>query len=271
MKISISNIAWRSEEEKEVASMMQEMRIKGIEISPGKIFAEPTALKDLEILKYREFWDKRGINIIALQALLFARPDLTLFESESKRVETLRYLKRLIEIGYILGAKVLVFGSPKNRKVRNIPRAKINSVAFPFFRELGEFALEYNMVFCIEPNPCEYDSDYIVNSKQAFGLIKSVNNNGFGLNLDTGTMTLAKEDASIILKYGNLIRHFHISHPFLTQVSDNKKVKHKEFAEGLRKINYRNWVSVEMKQVKPKRSNLKAIEETLKFVKQVYK
>ena len=54
----------------------------------------------------------RGVSVVALQALLFGRPDLVLFESPERRSATLDYLEGVLRLASWLGAGPLVFGSP---------------------------------------------------------------------------------------------------------------------------------------------------------------
>jgi sugar phosphate isomerase/epimerase len=129
MKIAISNIAWQIEEEPAIANLLQQLNIKGVEIAPTKIWQNPLTATDAEIKNYREFWQGYGIEIVAMQALLFGRNDLTIFESKEKRQATLSYLYKIIELGNKLGVNVLVFGSPKNRTIGDLPEAEVQKIA----------------------------------------------------------------------------------------------------------------------------------------------
>jgi D-psicose/D-tagatose/L-ribulose 3-epimerase len=52
--------------------------------------------------------------VFAAQALLFGRRDLTLFDDADTRQRTLDYLCIMVRVCARLGARALVFGSPKN-------------------------------------------------------------------------------------------------------------------------------------------------------------
>src|SRR5439155_21536237 len=123
--------------------------------------------------------------------------NLTIFENSKKRKETFEHLTGMIRLGGQFGAKVLVFGSPKNRNVRDLPIAEIESIAVPFFHGLGQIAIENNLTFCIEPNPTEYGCDFFTTSMQGFDLVRKVNSKGFGLHLDAAGMTLSQEPKEV--------------------------------------------------------------------------
>ena len=68
MKLSISNIAWDSENDKKVYELMKKYSYEGLEIAPTKIFFE----NPYEKLEKAEVWkkdlnDKYGFKISSMQ------------------------------------------------------------------------------------------------------------------------------------------------------------------------------------------------------------
>jgi len=269
MNLAISNIAWQSHEENAIADLMQQLGIRGVEIAPTKIWSSPLEATYAEIAEYRQFWRDRNIQIVALQALLYGRPDLTVFESAKKRQETIAYLSKIVELAARIGAKVLVFGSPKNRQVRNLNPQDVEEIAVDFFGKVGEISDRHGVQFCIEPNPSVYDCDFINTSSQGLELVKMVNSPGFGLHLDAAGMTLSEENIeSAIANSISQVCHFHISEPYLEPVGTGG-VEHSRFAEALRQTNYLGWTSIEMK-AQNLDSNLENVERSLKIALQYY-
>ncbi len=270
MKIAISNIAWQSHEEKAIAYFMQQLGIEGVEIAPTKIWPSPLAASDAEIAAYKQFWLSHNIQIVAMQALLFGKPDLTIFSDAQKRQETIDYLAGIIQIGAKLGAKVLVFGSPKNRHVKDLPVAEVAEIAGEFFDRIGTMANQVGVQFCIEPNPTAYDCDFINTSSQGLDLVKSVSNPGFGLHLDAAGMTLSQENIEIAIEHTTAhLCHFHISEPYLEPIGTGG-VEHDRFAAALRRSNYSDWTSIEMK-AQHADNNLVVVENALKMALKVYR
>jgi len=269
MKIAISNIAWTAEEDEEVYAIMQEKGVKGLEVAPTRIWEKPYEQPQQIIEQYHKYINNKDIEIIAMQALLFGRPDLKIFDSREKRDETFEYLKKNIILGSQLGAKALIFGSPRNRIIGDMDRNKAMDIAVDFFSRLGDIALQNNVKFCIESNPEEYGTDFIYTTKQGLELVKEVNNEGFKLNIDVGAMTINGENyREIIEEVFPYIAHFHISEPHLKHIS-NTKTEHLNIAKILKKLNYKNWVSIEMKSGLDNR-NTEAVEKTLDFIMCVY-
>lgn len=269
MKLAISNIAWNLDEDQIISRLMQEYGVTGVEIAPTKIWDKPLETGAAEIAAYRKFWHDRGIEVSSMQALLFGRPDLTLFESVARRGQTLDYLKGMIRLGGRLGAKALVFGSPKNRRINDMPREQAEEIAVGFFEEAGMVAADHDTTLCIEPNPAAYGCDFITTSAEGRSLVARVNQPGFCLHLDAAGMTLSHEDVEAELeKSVPGICHFHISEPNLQPIGTGG-VEHAAFARALKDRGYDRWVSVEM-VAHGTPDNAPVIETALKSVRMHY-
>lgn len=248
MKLAISNIAWAKTEETAVAECLRGMKIKGVEIAPTVVWDSPLTATNSEITDYRHFWQSYGIRIVAMQALLFGREDLTIFDNAEKRNDTREYLFGMMRLANRLGAKILVFGAPKNRRRGERCQAEIEEIAVPLFRELGRRASEIGVSFCIEPNPSAYQCDFVTSSEEGIELVRKVGCKGFRLHLDAAAMTLSGEN--IETSIGNsfrLLRHFHISEPNLATIGTGG-VDHAKCADVLRRLGYKHWISIEMKR-----------------------
>ncbi len=247
MKIAISNLAWSIAEDTSVAQILQALEIKGVEIAPTKIWKNPLQTSPDEINAYKTFWQRQGIQIVAMQSLLFGRPDLTLFREPEKRRETFDYLSSLIKLGNQLGAEILVFGSPKNRQRGSLTFSEAEAISLSFFSELGKVAKDYDVKFCLEPNPQVYECDFITNAQQGYELVTKINHQGLGLHLDAAGMTLSNEDIKLMLeKTIDKLCHFHISEINLEIITEGD-VNHQLFGKSLARLNYSGWKSIEMR------------------------
>ena len=262
MKLAISNIAWDVEQDAEVAAILNALQVSGVEIAPTKIWPKPLEAGAPAIRRYRDFWEQNGIRIVAMQALLFGRPDLTIFESDDRRRETLGYLGGMIRLGQQLGAGALVFGSPKNRRVGNLSKPDARKIAVDFFGELGDLAFEHDTAVCIEPNPAEYGCDFINNTEEAVALVLETGSPGFRVHIDAGALAMNHEDPEIAISRAlPLTHHFHISEPYLGPIGANG-TDHNACAATLARLRYAHWVSIEMR--KPDTGGLDAVAAALR-------
>lgn len=269
MRLAVSNIAWPREQDAAVADLLREQGVAGVEVAPTKVWPDPLAATDADIDGYRHFWNDRGIEIVASQALLFGKPELTLFDSPETRAKTLQYLTGIVRLCARLGARALVFGSPKNRRVGNGSPHQARTVAKEFFRDLGQVAADAGTAVVLEANPPEYGADFVTRAAEAIDLVKAVDHPGFRLHLDTGCMTLANDPIGPTLDAGfPLTRHFHVSEPNLDPPGKSGKVDHPAFADELKRRGYSHWVSLEMREPKPFRPA--GLADALDRVKRLY-
>ncbi len=247
MRVSISNIAWKNEEEAAVAALLQRRGITGVDAAYTKFWASPLDASDEALKEYRAFWENHGIKIIGMQSLIYGRPDLLLFGDRAVRDQMADYLRAVLKLAGKLGARPLVFGSPKNRLKGDLPAAEAMDIAAEFFSTLAETAAQENVILCIEPNPPEYGCDFVTNTAAALDLIRAVNHPHFRLHLDAAIMTMNDEAVEAALENAaEYLAHFHVSEPQLGVVG-NGAVDHARFAAALRKIGYQGWVAVEMR------------------------
>lgn len=251
MPLAVSNIAWPAELEEQAASLLMAAGIAGVEVAPTKVWPQPLSATWAEVARYRQFWEGRGLRIVALQSLLFGQNHLQLFADAPLREATHDCLAGMIRLASWLGADVLVFGSPKNRLVGGGSLQAAHDTAVSFFRRLGQVAHDHGVWFCIEPNPIEYGCDFVTTAADGLALVQEVNQPGFGLHLDAAGMTLAGDNAQEIMRTaGDWWRHFHVSEPYLQPVGAGG-CNHQAFSAAIDHAKYEGWLSIEMKALDP--------------------
>jgi len=261
MKLSISNIAWDQNKDREMYKYISESDFCGIEIAPTRII-QVNPYDQLD--KARDFQQYiktiYNLEISSMQSIWFGRSE-KLFGLSSEKEFLLGYTKKAIDFAYEIGCRNLVFGSPRNRRIKSPQQLK---EAIHFFRELGDYAHLKKTTFSIEANPPIYGSNFITNSEEAFGLVERVNSNGFRVNLDLGTILINNEDIQKSMEYIDKINHIHISEPNLKPIQHRSI--HNDLAKLLKEANYDKYISIEM--VKP--TNTKIVKDSITYIKEVF-
>lgn len=266
--LAISNIAWPVELDREVAERMRAHGFTGVEIAPTKYWPDITRVADADLARVRQRWNEQGIEIVAMQALLFGKPELRVFGDEPTRDRLLEHLEACNRIAAALGARVLVFGSPKNRKREGLSDEAALEIASAFFGRAGEAAARHGVCLCIEPNPSAYDCDFVTTMREARELVTRVGHPGFGLHGDLGQLVMTGEPiAAAIGDARGMLRHFHASEPSLAPVASSES--HVAAAAALRAIEYPNVVSIEMRAAAAG-TELATIETALTAVARIY-
>lgn len=268
MKLAISNLAWQPREEARVRELMAQLGVGGVEIAPTKVWADPTTVERAEAEAYRAFWGERGVKVVAMQSLLYGRPELVLFGSAAARQDLLHHLERLYRLGSWLGLRPLVFGSPANRRRGDLEAEEAEGLAVSFFRRAGEMAADHGVVLCIEANPQEYGCDFTTSLEEAIRLVDLVGHPNFGLHLDTGGMMLSGDVRSdLLLRAGRMAHHYHISEPYLVETGVGG-MDHQALAAVLDEAAYSGWLSIEMKA--DENDNLARVERALQTARKLY-
>lgn len=269
MKLAISNIGWHASEEAAVRSEMVARGVRGVEIAPTKVWANPLAADAREIASYRKSWEAVGIQVVALQSLLFGKPELTIFGAPAARQATLEYLQGMIRLARALGAHVLVFGSPRNRSVGQASREEIEAIATDFFCRVSQAAYEAGVCFCLEPNPRTYGCDFITTAAEGLWWVRRIDHPGLGLHLDTGCLTLSQDPVqTAITSASPVLRHFHLSEPGLNEVGSGD-VPHELMAKTLASSGFDHWRSIEMRPPEAG-SSLPGVTRALEFARTTY-
>lgn len=246
MRLSISNIAWDVSEDEEIAKLLNRYSVGAVDIAPGKYFPLPAKATDTEIGRVKMWWADHGIEIIGMQALLFGTAGLNLFGSPEIQHAMLQHLAAVCRIGAKLRATRLVFGSPKNRDRNGLNDEQAMDIAVTFFSRLGDIAQTHGVVFCLEPGPPCYGTNFMTTSAETVEVIRHVAHPAIRMQFDTGALTINGEDPSEVLQNSAmLIGHIHASEPNLLPLGDGG-ADHAKMAACLRQQLPEHIVSIEM-------------------------
>lgn len=258
--LAISNIAWAPEQDTEVYTLMHKYGVLGLEIAPTRIFPENPYGDLLRAKLWAErLLETEGFCVPSMQSIWYGRTE-NLFDSEEAREKLLQYSKQAVDFAAAVRCRNLVFGCPRNR---NIAEGADVSTAVVFFRDLGNYAAAHGCCIGMEANPPIYHTNYINTTQQALELVEKVDNPGFTLNLDVGTMLYTGEDCSILKGKTSLISHVHISEPYLKPIQS--QLLHRELTELLMTEGYSGYVSVEMARTE----NIKEVNRSLSYMNQL--
>lgn len=263
MRLAISNIAWAAEQDAKMYERMKCLGFEGLEIAPTRIFPENPYEKLEQAAKWQQPLEAEyGFCVPSMQSIWFGRQE-KIFGSKQEYGILAAYTKKAIDFAAAIGCKNLVFGCPRNRAV---PEGVSRELAIPFFKELSVYAASRGTVIGMEANPPIYNTNYINDTKSALELMKQVEEKGFGLNLDVGTMICNHEAVEVLEGNAAGISHVHISEPGLKPIE--KRSIHKELAGFLKENGYSGFVSVEMGRQEVFEEA--ALEEIMCYVKEIF-
>ena len=268
MKLAVSNIAWEPAEETAVLPLLRDHGIRGIEVAPTRLWPDWAGAGPDSAADWRRRFSAERFALPSMQSILFGKPELQIFGPEPVRQATLDHFGRVAELSAALGARALVFGSPRNRDRGVLTPDEAFTHAVDFFRRAARICSAHDTWLCIEPLPEAYGSNFATRWRQAADLVVAVDTPGFGLHLDTGCIHVAGDDpVQAVRACEGLIRHFHVSEPHLVDLR-RPLIDHRRVGEALRQIEYQGWVSLEMRR--PAEDPLVRIGESVAHLKACY-
>ena len=215
MQLSISNIAWERDEEPQIAELLRRLGVTAVDVAPGKYFPDVAVALDADIRKVRNWWEERDISIYGMQSLLFGTKGLNVFGDTDSQERLLQHLAHVCRVAGGLGAKRLVFGSPKNRDRSGLGDKEADAIALHFFGRLGDIARGHGVVITLEPNPVCYGTNWVIATKEAYAFVKELGNPGIAMQLDTGTVITNSEGTAEFSEVKDTVGHVHLSEPGL--------------------------------------------------------
>lgn len=273
MRLGISNIAWDIVEDEQVAALLQKYRIDAIDIAPGKYFPQAGLASDDEILEVKAWWAGHGIEITGMQALLFGTDGLNIFGSSDSREKLMDHLGAICTIAGKLGAKRVVFGSPRNRDRQGLDDRETLEIATRFFRLLGDLAQAAGVFICLEPNPPVYGANFMTTAVETESVVRAVGHPAIKMQFDTGAILINQEDADRVLTdSADLIGHIHLSEPALAPLGDSG-LDHRPIARAIRRFQPtgpRGLMTIEMVATKNE-AHIVSIERAIRFAAELYR
>jgi sugar phosphate isomerase/epimerase len=263
--IAVSNLAWPLAQEAAAFALLGANGVQGVEVAPTRI--APWDDLDAPVLAdYRRRIADAGLAVSSLQAILFGRPDLQLLDDDPGPL--IAHISRVVRIAAALGARVLVFGAPRNRLAGPLTAEAANARACTRLAALGAIAAAEGVVIGVEPVPAAYQGEFLTTWQEVHAMVKAVAHPGIGVHLDTACVMLGGGSiGEAIVACAPSLCHFHVAEPELATF-ESPKADHAAAAAALAAVGYRGWRSVEMRE--PPVDPLGAVGHAVAFASKTY-
>jgi len=247
MKFGVSNLAWSSAQEDRAFGFLAAAGYEGVEVAPSRI-ADWSELTLARLDAFRRKCEAAGLTVPSLQAIFFGRPDAQLLKDDSAFEAMRSHVDKIGGVGAALGAKVAVFGAPRNRSRGETPREEAFGLAVDRLRQLGDVLAPSGVALGIEPVPVYYGADFIEHVDQVVALVDACGHPFIRLHLDCACIALSGDDVpAAIVRYAGQSAHYHAAEPDLGPFSA-PRCDHKAAAVALRASGYDGWVVIEMRE-----------------------
>lgn len=247
----------------------KEIGYDGIEIAPftlAKYVTDIPAETRANIVKWSA---EANLDVLGIHWVLVGPDDVYLNHPDAEtRDRTAQYLIDLAHFCGDIGGKVMIFGSPKQRNVKD---ELTYDQAFDYAVEVFEKALptcaDRGVTICMEPlSPKE--TNFCQTAAETVRLIDRIGHPNFRLLLDTKAMTDEEDDRPTLIKrYKDYLAHYHANDANLEGPGFGD-VDFAPIFQALNDVYYQDYVSVEVFKFDPGPETIatKSLEYMKRFV-----
>lgn len=252
MKIGICNEIFKEWKIGDVISYIRDIGYEGLEIAPFTISENIFLISNEKIDEIKKSAEKNNIEIIGLHWLLLKPEGLSVSSADKEtRLLTLKYLCKLVEFTFNIDGKIMVFGSPRQRRIsENQTYEEVKNYFKEILLKVLEECEKKKIYFCIEPL-AKSETNFINTTEEAIEIIEEINHPFLKLHLDVKAMCdEGKPIPEIIEKGAKYLKHFHVNDKNLLGPGFGE-IDYKPIIEKLKQINYNGWLSVEVFDFSP--------------------
>lgn len=248
MRLAVSNIALPAFDHVEQFYALAELGLTGVEIAPSRAWEQTWhGLSAEQVSTYRKAIEAAGLKAVGLHSLFFDRPELGLFKVPELRASSLEFLSHLSAVCRDLGGKTLIWGG--GRKRGEIPADEAHAEAVDFMAELCQRISDHGTVFCFEPLGPD-STDFINSALEAKAIADEVDHPAMAIQLDAKALFENDEvNAVLFATVADQLVHFHVNEPDLGVIGTSGKIDHATMGSLLRGIGYKDYVSIEQRQL----------------------
>lgn len=250
-----------------VCRFVAETGYDGIELAPFQFAASVEELSKEDRRQIGQTAEDAGLDVVGLHWLLVSPPGMHINGPDPEvRRRTADYLRSLVHFCGDVGGRVMIFGSPKQRWVReDTPRETAWEWTAEAFRSVMPDATNRGVTLCMEPLPPP-EANFIQTTTEAAAMVRAVDHPNFRLMLDVKSMcSEGRPLPEIIHEFCPLVEHVHAN-------DANRRgpgfgdTDFRPIAAALRECGYQGYVSVEVFDYSPDpetiaRGSLRALRE----------
>jgi D-psicose/D-tagatose/L-ribulose 3-epimerase len=217
MRIALCNEVIRELAFERQCEFARKVGYDGLEVAPFTLGDEPHLLAEPRRRELRRVASDAGIAITGLHYLMIAPKGLSITASDAgQRARTVNVMQRLCGLAADLGARILVHGSPAQRRLEPGREAEGRKWGAECFAAVAEAARQAGVVYCIEPLAGP-DANFINTVEEAAAIVRAVDNPALRTMVDCAAAGRAEAQAipDLLRQWlpTGLIGHVHLNDP----------------------------------------------------------
>jgi len=252
MKFAMCNEFCEGYSIEQVADLAKEVGYDGVEFAPYTLGKTVFDISHEQRKSIRDTIESRGLEVVGLHWLLAKTEGLHInHPDEVIRKRTQTYYQELIRCCSEMGGTRMIHGSPQQRAIVDGESYEATfDRTVEFFKQGALVAAQHGVILCVEPLARD-DANFINTAEEAVKIIDAVGHPSVQLILDCKAMI--DEDKSIpqlVEENADHLKHFHANDDTRSYPGTGS-IDFKAALAALKKINYSDWVSIEVFDFNP--------------------
>lgn len=267
MRFAICNETFADWSWERVCRFVKDTGYDGVEIAPFTFGERVTDVPADQRRTIRQVAEDNGLEIVGLHWLLASPKGLHIHTRDAAlRQQTVDYLRALIDFAGDVGAPVMVFGSPAQRRLEEGDWQGAWERMQDSYRQVLPALTERNVILCQESLPAP-ESDFILTAAEADRMVKEIDHPNFSLMLDVKSMCSEAKPPSEIIREFPYFKHFH-ANDASRRGPGFGETDFRPIASALRGTGYDGYVSVEVFDYSPDPETI--ARESLRHLREVF-
>jgi sugar phosphate isomerase/epimerase len=217
MKISLCNEVIAEYDFARQCELAKQMGYDGIEIAPGTLSPEPHLLPAERRAEIRRIAADNGVPVTGLHYLLRTPEGLSITATDAAvRARTVDVIRRMIALCHDLGGKIIVHGSPAQRRLEPGREAEGSRYGIECWAAITKDAEAAGITYCVEPLH-QPDANFVNTVEEAAAIVRQIGSPAVRTMIDCSAATIwEKQPVPELIRQWvptGLVAHMHFNDP----------------------------------------------------------
>ncbi len=217
MRISLCSEVLADHDFARQCELAKQMGYDGLEVAPVTLSSEPHLLPAERRKEIRRIAEDAGVPVTGLHYLLRAPEGMSITSTDAAvRARTVDVIRRLIALSHDLGGKVIVHGSPAQRRLEPGHEQESYRYGVECWVAIAKDAEDAAVTYCVEPLH-QPDANFVNTVEEAAAIVRQIGSPAVRTMIDCSAASIWEKQSvpDLIRQWmpSGLIAHIHFNDP----------------------------------------------------------
>ena len=217
MRISLCSEVLADHDFARQCELAKQMGYDGLEVAPVTLSSEPHLLPAERRKEIRRIAEDAGVPVTGLHYLLRAPEGMSITSTDAAlRARTVDVIRRLIALSHDLGGKVIVHGSPAQRRLEPGHEQESYRYGVECWAAIAKDAEDAAVTYCVEPLH-QPDANFVNTVEEAAAIVRQIGSPAVRTMIDCSAASIWEKQSvpDLIRQWmpSGLIAHIHFNDP----------------------------------------------------------